>query len=240
MSLVATAIARPPMLAATSVTLRPGELTGLIGPNGAGKTTLLRALAGLGAGLGAGQGAVTIDGVAVSALAPATRAARLAWLPADRDIAWPMQARDVVALGLVRAANDSAVADALARADASAFADRRVDTLSTGERARVLLARALVNRPAVLLLDEPTANLDPGHRLHVMDLLRAEANAGTIVLVSLHDLDLATGRCDRLLLLADGALVADGAPDAVLTPARLAEIFGVARGPAGWVTAAAP
>ncbi len=234
MSLIATAIARPPMLAATSITLRHGELIGLIGPNGAGKTTLLRALAGL----GAGPGTVTIDGRALSELAPATRAARLAWLPADRDIAWPMRARDVVALGLLGPPNVTAIADALARADAGAFSDRRVDTLSTGERASVLLARALVNRPAVLLLDEPTANLDPGHRLHVMDLLRAEAAAGTIVLVSLHDLDLAAGRCDRLLLLADGALVADGAPDDVLTPARLAEIFGVARGPGGWVTAA--
>ncbi|PZN95283.1 MAG: ABC transporter [Alphaproteobacteria bacterium] len=233
MSLAATALARPPMLGATDIVLHPGALVGLVGPNGAGKTTLLRALAGL----GHGPGTVTLDGTPLAVLPARLRAARLAWLPADRDVAWPMRARDVVALGLAGAGNDDAVADALARADAAAFADRRVDTLSTGERARVLLARALVNRPAVLLLDEPTANLDPGHRLHVMDLLRAEAGRGAIVLVALHDLDLAMTRCDRLLLVADGALVADGPPAEVLDAARLAAIFGVARSAEGWVTA---
>ncbi|WP_426164617.1 ABC transporter ATP-binding protein [Sandarakinorhabdus sp. DWP1-3-1] len=233
MSLVATALARPPMLAPTDIALHPGALVGLVGPNGAGKTTLLRVLAGL----GHGPGTVTLEGTPLAALPARQRATRLAWLPADRDVAWPMRARDVVVLGLAGGSDDGAVADALTRADAAAFADRRVDTLSTGERARVLLARALVNRPAVLLLDEPTANLDPGHRLHVMDLLRAEATRGAIVLVALHDLDLAMTRCDRLLLVADGALVADGPPAAVLDAGRLAAIFGVARSADGWVTA---
>ncbi|MEY2883514.1 MAG: hypothetical protein RL490_1238, partial [Pseudomonadota bacterium] len=158
---------------------------------------------------------------------------------ADRDVAWPMRADALVQLGLGpgAAADPAAVAAALAAADAQDFAARRVDTLSTGERARVLLARALVARPAWLLLDEPVANLDPWHRLHIMALLRAEAARGAGVVVALHDLDLARASCDRLLLLHQGRLVADGAPDAVLTPDNLAAVFRIRAGPAGWAPA---
>lgn len=219
--LVATGLARPPMLAETSLTLRPGELTGVIGPNGAGKTTLLKALAGL----SRGPGTVTLDG---QPLTPHPR--RLAWLPASRDAVWPMTAAALVELGLGPAAppDPEAVATALAACDATALAARPVNRLSTGERARVLLARALVARPAWLLLDEPIANLDPGHRLDVMALLAAEAARGAGVVLALHDLDLAQ-RCDRLLLMAGGAVVADGPPAQALAPERLASVFGVVR-----------
>ena len=219
--LVATGLARPPMLAETSLTLRPGEVTGVIGPNGAGKTSLLKALAGL----SRGPGTVTLDG---QALMPHPR--RLAWLPASRDAVWPMTAAALVQLGLGPAAppDPEAVAAALAACDATALAARPVNQLSTGERARVLLARALVARPAWLLLDEPIANLDPGHRLDVMALLAAEAARGAGVVLALHDLDLAQ-RCDRLLLMAGGAVVADGPPAQALAPERLASVFGVVR-----------
>ncbi|WP_164157381.1 ATP-binding cassette domain-containing protein, partial [Sandarakinorhabdus rubra] len=116
---------------------------------------------------------------------------------------------------------------------AAHLATRAVDTLSTGEQARVLLARALVARPAWLLLDEPVANLDPGHRLDVMELLAAEAGRGAGVVLALHDLDLAT-RADRLLLIDHGRLVADGPPETVLSVSNLAASFGVRRGPGGW------
>jgi iron complex transport system ATP-binding protein len=221
-------IARPPMLAPLTLTLAPGQVIGVIGPNGAGKTTLLRALAGL----SAGPGTVRLDG---APLVPDPR--RLAWLPATRDIGWPIAAAALVQLGLGPAAPPDldAVAAALAACDATALAARPISQLSTGERARVLLARALVARPAWLLLDEPIANLDPGHRIDVMARLRAEAARGAGVLVALHDLDLARQWCDRLLLLDGGRLVADGPPDQVLDTGRLASVFGIAAGRNGWV-----
>jgi iron complex transport system ATP-binding protein len=219
------------MLKRLDLALQPGALVGLVGPNGAGKTTLLRALAGL----SAGPGLVTVGDMLLSALSPAVRARRLAWLPADRDVAWPLLGRDLVQLGLGPGAarDDAAVASALRAADAAGFAERRVDTLSTGERARVLLARALVARPDWLLLDEPVANLDPWHRLDIMALLAREAARGAGVVVALHDLDLAA-RCDRVLLMHDGAVVGDGAPGEVLAPGPLAAIFGIRRAGHGW------
>ena len=219
-------LARPPMLAPTSLTLHPGQLTGVIGPNGAGKTTLLKALAGL----SRGPGTVRLDG---QPFLPHPQ--RLAWLPANRDAVWPIPAAALVQLGLGPAAapDPTAVAAALAACDATALADRPVSQLSTGERARVLLARALVARPAWLLLDEPIANLDPGHRLDVMALLAAEAARGAGVVLALHDLDLAR-RCDRLLLVADGAVVSDGPPATALASALLAQHFGVRRDNHDW------
>jgi iron complex transport system ATP-binding protein len=221
--LVATNVARPPILAPVSLALAAGSVTGLVGPNGAGKTTLLRALAGL----SPGPGAVTVGGAALAGLPPAVRVRRLAWLPADRDLAWPMRAADLVQLGLGpgAAADPAAVERALAAVDAQDFAQRRIDTLSTGERARVLLARALVARPAWLLLDEPVANLDIWHRIDIMALLRSEAARGAGVIVSLHDLDLARRWCDRLVLLHNGAATADGTPAEVLSVANLAAVF---------------
>lgn len=230
--LAATGIARQPMLQPISLVLRPGEVVGLIGPNGSGKTTLLRALAGL----TAGPGATTLDAVPLARLSATLRARRIAYLPADREAGWPMRARDVVALGLMPfgGADGAAVERALALADTLAFANRRVDRLSTGERARVLLARALAGRPDYLLLDEPTANLDAHHQLAILDALRSEAARGAGVLVTLHDLALAERWCDRLLLLDDGRLVTEGLPAEVLTEGRLRDVFHVRRGERGW------
>ena len=220
-------LARPPMLAPTSLTLHPGQLTGVIGPNGAGKTTLLKALAGL----SRGPGTVRLDG---HPFLPHPQ--RLAWLPASRDAVWPIPAAALVQLGLGPAAapDPAAVSAALSACDAMALAHRPVAQLSTGERARVLLARAIVARPAWLLLDEPIANLDPGHRLDVMALLASEAARGAGVVLALHDLDLAR-RCDRLLLIANGAVIADGPPHMVLNTDQLGRVFGVQHGPDGWV-----
>ena len=230
--LAATAIARLPMLQPVSLAIRPGEVVGLIGPNGSGKTTLLRALAAL----TAGPGATTLDAVPLPRISAGMRARRIAYLPAEREAGWPMRARDVVALGLMPfgGGDAAAVERALALTDALVFADRRVDRLSTGERARVLLARALAGRPDYLLLDEPTANLDAHHQLAILDALRSEAARGAGVLVTLHDLALAEFWCDRLLLLDGGHLVAEGAPADVLTEERLRNVFHVRRGARGW------
>lgn len=225
--LVARGIARPHLKDHLDIAVAPGEIVGLIGPNGSGKTTLLRALAGL----TAGDGSIALGDKALDAMTLSKRARRIAYMPAGRRVDWPMRADDIVALS---GAGEVAVADALARVGMEAFASRRVDTLSTGERARVLLARVLAGRADWLLLDEPTANLDPGHELDVLALLRAEAARGAGVLASFHNLTLAEAHCDRCVLMADGRIVAEGAPAAVLTEANLAAVYGIARDGAGW------
>lgn len=230
MTLVVRHLARPPMLAALDLELAPGVIA-LVGPNGAGKTTLLRAIAGL----TRGPGTVTLDGRRLGT-------DDLAWLPAEREIGFALAARDVVALGLSRR-DDAAVERALARTGATGFADRAVSRLSTGERARVLVARAIVARPRLLLLDEPAANLDPAHALSLMALLAEEAARGAIVVATLHDLELARRFADTVLLLDRGALVASGIPDTALAAPHLAATFGIVRGRAGWerlIAAAAP
>ena len=222
-------------LEATDLSLAAGSLTLLVGPNGAGKTSLLNGLAGI----GDISGEVRIAGVDVRSLPPAERIHRLALLPASRDLRWPLKARDLVALGLGGIRDDEAVLAALAGLDAEMLADRRVDRLSTGERARILLARALVARAAVLLLDEPAANLDPRWQLRVIDRLRAEAGRGAAVLASIHDLALARAYADRVIVMDGGRIVADGPPDGALSPETLARIFHVAwSSERGWTEAA--
>ena len=202
-----------------------GEMIALVGPNGGGKTSLLRALAGV----EGASGSVRIDGEALDGLAEARRRRLLAFLPASREIAWPIAVRDVIALGL--AGRDHGQVDALLAAlELEAMADRLIGSLSTGERARALLARALAAAPRLLLLDEPLSNLDPSWVLQTLELLTAAARGGATVMVALHDVAL-VDRFDRLLLLAGGKIVGDGPPSNLT--AKLGELFGVEAAPGG-------
>jgi len=202
------------------------ELVCLVGPNGSGKTSLLHALARI----GGPTGEVRIDGICPEVLGPAERRRLLSFLPASRDIAWPLAARDLVRLG----ADESETEDALAALDLEAFANRRVDRLSTGERSRVLIARALAPKPRLLLLDEPVANLDPHWQLRLMEMLREAVARGRGAVVAMHDLDLAGRYADRLVLMEGGAVVAEGEPKAMLESARLQEVFGIERVDGAW------
>jgi iron complex transport system ATP-binding protein len=218
-----------------SAAIDAGDFVGLIGPNGAGKTTLLKALAGLVAPDG---GAVTLDGRPLSRIGRGDRARRIGYLPQDGTIHWALPVAEVVLMGRLphlgawqRAAEaDRAIAArAMAALDIAELAARPATRLSGGEKARVLLARALAGEPEILLADEPVAGLDPYHRLEVMEHLAGLAlgSAGPArgVVVVLHDLALAARFCRRLVLLDRGRVTAQGAPAEVLTPERLAAVY---------------
>lgn len=222
-----------PVVRGVSFALSGGELVGLIGPNGAGKSTLLRAVARLGP-MRAGR--VLIDGEQVERLSARALARRLAYLPQGHVVNWPIAVERLVGLGRLpwrrpfagpTAADAAAVARAMARTDVAAFRDRAAQTLSGGERARAMLARALAVEAPILLADEPAASLDPYHQLQVMELLRDAAHGGDLVVCVLHDLALAARFCDRLILLAGGRVVAEGPPRDVLADAHLGAAYAV-------------
>ncbi len=220
------------VLRGIDLALDPGGLVALVGPNGAGKSTLLRALAGL---LRPTSGSVTLDGVDVLAMSRAALASRIAVVPQTFDTLFPFTVREIVGLG--RSArlglfarptrsDDEAVERAISDQDLSALAGRRIDALSGGERQRVVLAMALAQEAGVLLLDEPTAHLDPSHQrsvlLRVGELARTR---GVIALAVLHDLNLAA-LADRVVVLHDGSIVADGPPPAALSAGVVGRVFG--------------
>lgn len=208
--------------------VKTGELVALVGPNGAGKSSLIRAFAGL---LPLVGGVARLDGDDVADLSPRQRAERVAYLPQERRIAWNLPAVEVAALGAPFLSGPQALAAARAALDeveVGHLADRGVAEMSGGERARVLLARALASPSRALLADEPIAGLDPVAQLMVMERLRARADGGQAVLVSLHDLPLAARFADRVAVLDHGRVAADAFPLHALEPEVLQRVFGLA------------
>jgi iron complex transport system ATP-binding protein len=211
-----------------SLELQAGSMTAVIGPNGTGKTSLLRALAGV----ERSSGSVTVEGYDLHRASPSRRRRLGSFLPASREVVWPIAVEDVVALGLA-APDPARVSQLLRELDLDDLRHRAVDRLSTGERARALLARALAARPRVLLLDEPLSNLDPYHVLNTLRVLRQAADDGAAVLVAVHDLS-TLNAFDRVLLLSRGQLVMDGRGKEILGSRQFARAFRVAPTDTGW------
>lgn len=220
------------VVSGVGLSLKPGAITGVLGPNGAGKSTLMRALAGQ----IASAGRIAVDGRSICELTFAERARLIAHLPQARIISWPLRVRDLVGLGRMpwqgvsRTFSDhdrALCAEAMEMMDVGGLADRPATELSGGEQARVLAARAIAQDTPILLADEPASGLDPAHQMTMMAGLSKIAANGRSLLVSLHDLTLAARWCDRIIMMRDGRLVAEGTPAEVLTPARLREVFGI-------------
>jgi len=227
-SLLARNLEIPFRLSATDLTIASGELVALVGPNGGGKTSLLRAIARV----EQASGHVSIDGEDVDGLSEARRARLVAFLPASRDVAWPISARDVIALGL-SARDEQRVDELIHLFELEVLEKRPVDRLSTGERTRVLLARALASSPKLLLLDEPLSNLEPYWVLRLFEILRAFTGQGGMVLVALHDLA-RLDQFDRALLIAEGRVAKDEIPAKLIASAEFEEVFRLRAAPGGW------
>ncbi len=192
-----------------SLSLEPGTITAICGPNGAGKSTLIEALAGLSRPDG---GTVTLGDAELGSLPSREQARSIGYLPQAHEIAWDVPVRSLVALGRMahRDALSGPVEAALDALDIGHLADRRAQSLSGGETARVLLARVLAGEPRWILADEPLAALDLAHQLALLRHLRIEADKGTGVVLVLHDLAHAMNHADRVVVLDGGSIAADG------------------------------
>ncbi|ETW93249.1 MAG: hypothetical protein ETSY1_40045 [Candidatus Entotheonella factor] len=220
-----------PVFEHVSFDLQPGEVVGLVGPNGSGKSTLLRLLLGV---LPANRGRILLDGAPICHLSRKAIARHAAFVPQDTAIDAAFTARDIVAMGrhpyLGRFQSETpddhaAIAWALTATSTQALSTRLVRELSGGERQRVMLARALAQQAPLLLLDEPTANLDIAHQLDMLSQVHAVVKDDRCALIAMHDFNLAARFCDRMLMLANGRLVAQGKPEAVITEEHLATYF---------------
>ncbi|MBK8574482.1 MAG: ABC transporter ATP-binding protein [Elusimicrobia bacterium] len=225
---------RPFVLEDVSFELKEGELLGILGPNGAGKSTLLRLLI---KALPLGAGKILLGGTHLENLDQIEVARRAAWVPQELDLLFVLTVEEMVRLGRfcrtgawgrLGREDRRQVERALEETDLLPLRHRPVSRLSGGERRRVLLARALAQEPKVLLLDEPTAHLDPGHQaglVSVVDRLRHER--GLAVIAILHDVSLAMSWCPSILLLKGGRVQAQGPAAQVITPDILRSVYGL-------------
>ncbi|MBX7482707.1 ABC transporter ATP-binding protein [Qipengyuania qiaonensis] len=231
MKLAAHGLTIAKRLSEVSLQLEPGSITAICGPNGAGKSTLLEALAGL---LAPVEGTVALDGISVQIMAPRERAQLLGYLPQAHEIAWDVPVRSLVELGRMPHGDSLAgpVDAALDALDIAHLAQRRAQSLSGGETARVLLARVLAGEPRWILADEPLAALDIAHQLALLRHLRRAADKGAGIVLVLHDLAHAMNHADRVIVLDGGKLAADGACENALDPQVIERVWKV---PVRWI-----
>ena len=210
----------------------PGEVVGLLGQNGSGKSTLVKVLSGV---IGGYRGSARLEGTEIDGMPRRELARRLAVVPQEPVFSFPFTALEVTLMGrhphlaglAFESGRDVELArSALERCGASEFASRSILELSSGERQRVVFARALAQQPRVLLLDEPASFLDVRHQVEMYDIVRGLVEERDCsVLTVLHDLNLAAEYCDRIYLLKEGRIEARGATEEVFTYANLTRVF---------------
>lgn len=217
------------LLDSVSLELRAGEVLALLGPNGAGKSTLLSVLSG---DVTPDRGSVRFADRDISDWSLSDLSRRRSVLLQDNQLLFPFTVHQVVEMGRapwrrtpLEEDDNAAISEAITAADVAHLGNRRVPSLSGGERARSGFARVMAGRTGVLMLDEPTAALDLGHQEAVLGIARERAKAGDAVLVVLHDLNLAGAYADRIALLRDGSILACDAPDRVLTAEIVSEVY---------------
>ncbi len=230
---VTVALGGKTVLHDVSLDFAPGKLTAVLGPNGAGKSTLASVAAGLRT---PDSGAARLGGRGLDEIPARERARLVGYLPQSARVHWDLKVAELVALGRLphrgafaglSAADREAIAAAMAATDTTGFATRGIATLSGGEAARAHLARVLAGELRWIIADEPLAGLDPAHQLDVLARLRDAAAAGAGVVLILHDLSHAARMADTVVLMDGGRIVAAGAAADVLTPDRLASVYGI-------------
>ena len=220
------------LLDRVSLELRAGEVLALIGPNGAGKSTLLSLMSG---DVPPDEGIVEFRGRDIDDWRIAELARMRGVMLQDNQVMFPFTVHQVVEMGRApwrrtpfEDDDNDAITEAITAADVGHLGNRRVPSLSGGERARVSFARVMAGRTGVLMLDEPTAALDLGHQEALLGIARRRAEEGDAVLIVLHDLNLASAFADRIALLRDGRIVACDAPAKVITAETVSEVYGIA------------
>ena len=218
-------------LSDVSVSLERGQITAICGPNGAGKSSILQALAGL---LEPNSGSVFLETSPLDSYPPSKRARYLGYLPQHVEIAWDVPVRSLVQLGRMPHGDSriEPVDAALKSLDLEHLADRRAQSLSGGETARVLLARVLAGEPQWILADEPLAALDLSHQLTLLRHFRGAADAGAGVVLVVHDLAIAMNHADRVIVLDQGTVAADDTPKNALDQQVIERVWNVE---ASWI-----
>ena len=221
---------RDPVLKEVRVDMDRGDLVALVGPNGSGKSTLIKCINGI---LPVSEGDVLIDGASVRSIPAVERARRMAYVPQSEHRNVPVQVFDAVLLGRKpyiqwrpSRVDLERTADILQRLDLEDVSMREVHRLSGGQQQRVYIARALNQQPDILLLDEPTANLDLKYQMETLELLRELAGDGITVVIAMHDINMASLFASRVVMLKDGAVFASGGPD-IVTAKHVEQLFGV-------------
>lgn len=215
-----------------SLEVKRGDFIGLIGPNGSGKTTLLRLMSRV---LTCRQGTILFEGKEINSLGLKEFCQKTAFVSQDTQINFPFTALEIVLMGRIphlkrlqpESAKDFQIAQAaLEMTDALNLKEKMVDELSAGERQRVIIAKALAQEPRLLFLDEPTAHLDIGHQIQILDLLRTlNRDTNLTIIMAIHDLNLASEYCSRLVLLNEGGIFKEGGPYSLLTYQNIEAVY---------------